>query len=398
MPNQFPRREEQEQPARRRWFVVDAHLDLAYNALGWRRNYRRAARWNRQQEAGTLSARENGLCSTGLPDLVCGRVGVVFGTIFMEPSRRRMGDSPISYRDEKEAHAHGMAQLDFYHRWAEQEPHVRVIGSRKDLNEVLRRWGVAGSEPKAPSPFAGLNIPGLNTEPPFEPHTVGIVPLMEGADPVLEPKELERWAERGLRIVGPAWTGTRYAGGTHEPGGFTKLGRELLDMIASLGLILDVSHLAQQALYEALEHFEGGPGRLIASHSNPQHIMPTDRHLPDEAIELIAQRGGVIGIVLFNKFLKKGWGAGSKKREVSLDDVVRAIDHVCQITGSADHVGIGSDFDGGFGSEAAPRELDTSRDLHKIGDELLQRGFGEANVEKVMSGNWVRILRDALPR
>jgi membrane dipeptidase len=371
------------------WFIVDAHVDLAYNALGWRRNYRRAARWIRQQEAGSRAAREAGLCGVGLPDLVRGRVGVVFGTLFMEPSRRQMGDSPISYRDEKEAHQHGLTQLDFYHRWADQDEHVRVIASGKDLDEVLTAWGVQWK--------AGCLQPAeKRTEPPHI-HPVGIVPLMEGADPILEPKELERWAERGLRVVGPAWTGTRYAGGTHEPGGLTKLGRELLDMIASLGLILDVSHLAQQALFEALEHFEGKPGSLIASHSNPQHIMPTDRHLPDEAIEQIAERKGVIGIVLFNAFLKRGWGTGSKKHEVTLDDVVRAIDHVCQVTGSADYVGIGSDFDGGYGAEAMPRELDTSRDLHRVGDALLARGFSVAHVEQIMSGNWLRVLKATLP-
>src|SRR4029453_18573908 len=109
MPTQNqPLREETEQARRRRWFVVDAHVDLAYNALGWRRDYRRAARWTRRQETGSLAAREAGLCSVGLPDLICGHVGVVFGTIFMEPARRALGDSPISYRDDKEAHRHGM--------------------------------------------------------------------------------------------------------------------------------------------------------------------------------------------------------------------------------------------------------------------------------------------------
>ncbi len=166
-------------------------------------------------------------------------------------------------------------------------------------------------------------------------------------------------------------------------------------MIAELGVVLDVSHMAEKALYEALDCFEGR--HLIASHSNPQRIMPTDRHLPDPAIERIAERGGVIGVVLFNRFLKKGWGMGSKKRDVTLDDVVRAMDHICQVTGSADHVGIGSDFDGGFGAEATPKELDSSRDLYKMGDELMRRGFGLENVEKIMSGNWLRILRAALP-
>jgi membrane dipeptidase len=398
------RAHEMAESTRRRWFIVDGHVDLAYNALGYGRDYRRAARWNRQREAGSAVARETGLCSVGLPDLIRGRVGVVFGTIFMPPARSGIDDTPLSYRNEKEAHHHGMAQLEFYQRWAEREAHVRVMGTQSDLNDVLRSWkleiGDSGTAtPHTQSPISSLqSFLSIPQSPPPNLHLVGIVPLMEGADPVLEPKELERWAERGLRIVGPAWSATRYAGGTGEPGGLTTLGRELLDMIASLGLILDVSHLAQKALFEALENFEGGPGRLIASHSNPQRIIATDRHLPDEAIEQIAERHGVIGIVLYNKFLKRGWGSGSKKSEVTLDDVVRAIDHVCQITSSADYVGIGSDFDGGFGGEATPRELDTSCDLYKIGVELIRHGFEETDVEKIMSGNWLRILRASLPR
>ena len=382
--------QEDESKPKSKWFVIDGHVDLAYNAIGWRRNYRRAARWTRTQEMGTASARENGQCSVGLPDLVRGRVGIVFGTIFVEPAHRMMGNSPIYYRDAQEAHQHGMSQLDFYHKWSDQDEHIQVIGNQSDLDDVLLTWGL-GKKTKEPPP----SIFSIRKEQkPI--HKVGVVPLMEGADPILEPRELERWAERGLRIVGPAWTGTRYSGGTHEPGGFTKQGRELLEMIARLGLILDVSHLSQAALMEALEYFDGGAGRLIATHSNPQKMIPTDRHLPDQAIEMIADRKGVIGVVLFNRFLKKEWGTGDKKRDVTLDHVVRAIDYICQVTGCADYVGIGSDFDGGFGSESSPRELDTSRDLYRIGDELLQRGYSAHDVGNIMSGNWLRILRGAL--
>lgn len=367
-------------PAYRPKLIVDAHLDLAENALAAHRDYRRSAYWNRQRESRSLSSRLGGKCLVGLPELIRGRVGIVFGAIFTLPGRNLLtraagifGPSAVMYRDAEEAHEKGMAQLDFYRRWADQDPHVKLIGARRDLEDVVLDW-----EPE----HRGS-------------HRVGIVPLLEGADPVLEPKELERWAERGLRIVGPAWHATRYSGGTGEPGGLTPLGHELLDMIAELGLILDVSHMAEKALFESLDRFEGR--MLIASHSNPQRIMPTDRHLPDAAIEGIAARGGVMGVVLYNRFLKQGWGMGSKKHEVTLDDVVRAVDTICQRTGSADHAGIGSDFDGGFGAEAAPLELDSSRDLHKVGVELRRRGYAVADVDKVMYGNWLRVLRAALP-
>jgi membrane dipeptidase len=361
--------------------IVDAHLDLAYNALYWNRDYRRAARWIRWREHGTTAEKSNGQCAVGLPDLVRGRVGVVFGTIFVEPSRRKTTSHTPTYSDESEAHALGMQQLDFYHRWAERENHIRLIGTMDDLEEVLGDWRLEiGGSINLLSPISNL-------------HRVGIVPLMEGADPILEPKELERWYERGVRIVGPAWDTTRYAGGTWAGGRLTKPGRELLDVMAQFNVILDVSHLSQESLFEALDAFEGR--HVIASHSNPRRIAPTDRHLSDPAIERVAERGGVIGIVPYDRFLVKDWSG--KKDDVTLDDVVRAIDHVCQVTGSADHVGLGSDFDGGFGAEATPREIDTIRDLHKVGDELLQRGFEPQHVEQILNGNWLRVLREALP-
>ncbi|MCS6774294.1 MAG: dipeptidase, partial [Thermoflexales bacterium] len=189
------------------------------------------------------------------------------------------------------------------------------------------------------------------------------------------------------------WDATRYAGGTWNGGRLTKLGRALLEVMAEFNVILDVSHLSHEALFEALDVFEGA--HVIASHSNPYRYIPTPRHLPDKAITQIAERGGVVGIVPFNRFLKRDWGG--KKEEVTLDHVVRMIDHVCQLTGSADHVGIGSDYDGGFGAESIPRELDSVRDHYKIGDALLARGFEPRHVAQIMAGNWLRILRSALP-
>jgi len=358
--------------------IVDAHLDLAYNALYQRRDYRRSARATREAERGSQRERKSGQCTVGLPDMVRGRVGLCFGTIFVEPHSRQINDNLPTYQNEREAHRLGMAQLDFYRRWAEEDRHVALVTTRSELEAVCWAWSLERNRRDSPPPTL---------------HPIGVVLLMEGADPILEPKELERWYEGGLRIVGPAWDTTRYAGGTWRGGPLTRLGRALLDVMAEFGVILDVSHLSHQALFEALDTFEGR--HVIASHSNPHRFVPTPRHLPDKAIEAIAERGGVIGVVLYNQFLKKDWGG--RKDEVTLDHVVRMIDHICQVTGSADHVGIGSDYDGGFGAEAIPRELNTIRDHFRIGDELLQRGFEPKHVEQIMGGNWLRILREALP-
>ncbi len=155
--------------------------------------------------------------------------------------------------------------------------------------------------------------------------------------------------------------------------------------------------MAQEAFLEATDRYEGS---LIASHSNPRRFSDTDRHLNDDMIRRLAERDGVMGIALYNRFLKNGWSrsSGSRKQEVTVSgQVVAAIDYVCQLTGSARHVGIGSDFDGGFGVQSIPAEMDTISDLNLIGPALLARGYPAEDVANILSGNFLRILRKTLP-
>jgi membrane dipeptidase len=165
--------------------------------------------------------------------------------------------------------------------------------------------------------------------------------------------------------------------------------------LARAGLILDTSHMAEASFFEALELF---PGTVIASHSNVRALVPTDRQLSDDMIRALVARDGVIGTVLYNKFLQAGWAeAGSHKTAVPLSVAVAHIQHICDLAGDARHVGLGSDFDGGFGSESAPSEIDTVDDLYRVGEALAAAGFSEADVEQVLSGNWLRLLRRGLP-
>jgi membrane dipeptidase len=166
--------------------------------------------------------------------------------------------------------------------------------------------------------------------------------------------------------------------------------------MASFGMILDVSHIAPQACLEALDRYEGP---LFASHANPLHFRPDrpDRNLADDAICRIAERDGVIGIVPFNLFLVEGWRRGDPEHAADMSTVVAAIDHVCQVTGSARHVGIGSDFDGGFGAECAPLGFETVTDLQQIAPALAAYGYAADDIAAIMSGNMLRVLRAGLP-
>jgi membrane dipeptidase len=355
--------------------IVDAHEDIAYNALCYGRDYRRSALETRKLENDPALIARRGTATIGLPDALLGRVALVFSTIFVAPDDGEANKawSNFTYKTPQQANKLGMDQLDYYNRIADESDKIRQVKTNADLDAVLQTWE-----------------DGKTTAD----HKQGLVLLMENADPILEPRQFEEWYERGVRIVGPAWAGTRYAGGTGHPGPLTKLGYELLDVMASFKAILDLSHLAEEACLQALDYYEG---TIIASHTNPRTFKNTDRHFPDATIRKLAERDGVMGIVLYNRFLSDDWTSGDPKSKIPLTRVLDAIDYVCQLTGSAAHVGIGTDFDGGFGQESIPEDLDTVTDLMKIGDALKTRGYAPADVEAIMGGNMIRKLRQGLP-
>jgi membrane dipeptidase len=159
-------------------------------------------------------------------------------------------------------------------------------------------------------------------------------------------------------------------------------------------MLLDVSHMSDEACLEALDRYDG---TVVATHANPRRMVPYQRLLADDVVKGIAAHNGVVGIMPVNWALDPMWPDHGDKDRVTLDAVVDAIDAVCQITGNADHVGIGTDFDGGQGREGTPREMDTVADLPLVAERLQARGYGPAEVEAIMSGNWVRTLRRCLP-
>ena len=366
------------QPGNKVMIVVDAHEDIAWNALTFGRDYTLSVAETRAREVDMETPAHNGHTLLGWPEWIRGCVAVVFATLFAAPVRRRYGlwDTQC-YTDAEEAHNLYRASLDFYWRLVGEHPDkFCLIRMRADLEQVLNGW--QGEEPRETR--------------------VGLVILMEGADGVRRPAELPEWYEAGVRILGPAWAGTRYAGGTGEPGPLSDDGRALLEVMADLKMILDLSHMTEEGVLEALDRYQGS---VIASHSNPlarlPHSAKPERHLSDHVISQIAERDGVIGIVTFNRFLKDGWSPSDGRQAVTIDDVIAHIDHICQVVGDAEHVGLGSDFDGGFGVDKVPLGLDSVADLRLIGGALSARGYNSGEVEAILGDNWLRVLRRALP-
>ncbi len=352
--------------------IVDAHEDVASTMLFYGRNYLRSAHDIRADEVGSPAEAANGVAMLGLPEWLSGNVAVIFGTLWTLPDRKQTDQLELAYRTSGEAHAQAMQQIEVYEELATISPNIRVIRQRHDLDIVLRSWRGKRDQ-----------------------RQVGIVYLMEGGDAIQEPEEIGLWYARGLRFVGPAWAATRYCGGTSEPGPLTEEGVRLLHEMSKYNMVLDTSHMAEESFFQAVRRY---PGRIIASHSNPRVFSENiDRHLSDEMIKALIARDGIIGAVLFNKFLLRNWNHGDPKDTATADTVARAIDHVCQIAGDARHAGIGTDFDGGFGMRSTPGGFDTVADLHIIGPALAKLGYTVADIELIMGGNWLRLLREVLP-
>lgn len=345
--------------------IVDAHQDIAWNKLALGRDFLESVAEKRARE-GAQPAHGEGKALNGFPELIAGNVRVIFATIYVAAARPDREGWGKVYHSPQEAHDQGLEQVAYYAMLA-MDPRVTLVTSRADLERVI-----AAQEP-----------------------CVGLVLLMEGADPIVAPDQVAEWFEAGVRIVGPAWSQTRYAGGTRAPGPLTDLGRALMPQLERAGIILDASHMAEQSFFEAAELYHG---TLIASHSNCRAYVNTDRQLSDEMIRVILKRDGVIGSVIYNRFLKENWDRSARKDAVTLADVVRHMQRICDLAGDTRHVGIGTDFDGGYGVEAVPQEIDTVADLQKIGDALLKAGFNAADVKNILGENWLRVLRRALPQ
>lgn len=359
--------------------IVDSHCDLAWNMLNYGRDYTRSAEETRQLEKGSLASEKNGDTLLGWPDYQRGQVAIVFSTLFASPARGKEGEwDKLSYADQNEARRLYLDQMHIYEELADSKPsYFRRILTVRELRKHLAEW----------------QDPGKQERP------VGLVALMEGADGIRTLEELAEWHDLGLRLIGLAWSGTRYAGGTREPGPLTEDGRRLLRAMTDFNFTLDLSHMDEQSALEALDLYEGP---IVASHVNCLALLPdfpTNRHFSDRILRGIVERDGIVGNVPLNTFLKSHWARknGSRREEVSLDKFVDHIDHVCQLAGDALHAGIGSDFDGGFGVQSVPPEIDTIADLQKVAPLLRARGYSDADAANILGLNWIRFLENNLP-
>ncbi len=348
--------------------VFDAHLDLSMNALEWNRDLTLPVAEIRRREQGLSDKPDRGNNTVSLVEMRRGQVGLCVAT---QIARYVKPGNPLpGWNSPQIAWAMTQGQLAWY-RAMEELGWMVQITDRQGLLRHLELW--------------------QNNPPPDAP--IGYILSLEGADSLWSLEHVERAYQYGLRAIGPAHYGPgTYAPGTHATGPMTPAGRKLLAKMEQLGMILDATHLCDEAFWDALDHF-GGP--VWASHSNCRALVPHDRQFTDEQILALVQRSAVIGMPLDAWMMLPDWvpkKTTPQERNLTLEVMIDHMDHICQLAGNADHVGIGTDLDGGFGNEQCPLDLDTIADLQKLPEMLSRRGYSQKDIEKIMYRNFVDFL------
>lgn len=360
-------------------FTIDAHLDLATNAISLNRDLKKSVYEIRKSErnSGLNDTPDRGNGTVALPELRQAEIGLVVATIisrYSADNKQIPNHKLIGWNSPEQAYAFAQAQLSWY-RVMEEQGEMVQIKNLEELENHLKLWQNAD--------ISNKNKP------------IGYILSLEGADSIIDLNYLEKYYENGLRAIGPAHFGPgRYAAGTHSDGsGLTKIGRELLLEMDKLNIILDTTHLTDKGFFEAVDVFKG---TIWASHQNCRSVIVGERQFSDEQIKIIIERDGVLGGALDAWMLYPDFRKINKSpRElgINLENLVNHFDHICQLAGNANHVAFGSDLDGLFGIEQTPYDLDTIADLAKFQGILQKRGYSEEDIKKIFFENWLRVLR-----
>jgi membrane dipeptidase len=351
-------------------FIIDAHLDLAMNAMEWNRDLTLPVTDIRARESGMTDKPDRGKGTVSLRALRQGSIGLVVATQIarvVEPGNPLRG-----WHSPAQAWAQTQAQLAWY-RTMEQAGEMVQVNDRTSLEKHIALWNDGNANEAKP---------------------VGYILSLEGADSLITLQHLETAYNYGLRAIGPAHYGPgRYANGTDSTGKLTAAGKELLKEMERLNIILDATHLCDDAFWDAMDHFNG---QIWASHNNCRALVDHNRQFSDDQLRELIRRDAIIGGALDAWMMVPNWVRGQSnplEKQCSLETLVDHLDHICQIAGNSLHIGIGSDLDGAFGKEQCPHDLETITDLQTLASILSCRGYSTPDIENILHNNWLRFLR-----
>ncbi|MEP7317717.1 MAG: membrane dipeptidase [Panacibacter sp.] len=353
-------------------FTIDAHLDLSMNAMEWNRDLRKPVFEIRERESGMADKADRAKGTVAFPELRKGNIGLVVAT---QIARYVAPGNPLpGWHSAEQAWAQTQGQLAWY-KAMEACGEMVMIKDKSALNKHIDLW--------------------MN-DAPNETKSIGYILSLEGADSLITFDNLHIAYEYGLRALGPAHYGPgRYANGTDATGHLNEMGKNLLKEMDALNMILDATHLCDDAFWDAMEIFKGP---VWASHNNCRTLVNHNRQFSDEMIKELIQRGAVIGGAFDAWMIVPDWIRGKSLPEqmnCTVEKILDHMDHICQIAGNTLHVGLGTDLDGGYGREQSPYDLDTIADLQNIPAMLLKRGYSNVDIENIMHGNWLRFLSNA---
>lgn len=352
-------------------FIIDAHLDLSMNAMQWNRDLKLGVPEIRKAEEHMTDKPDRGNNTVSLPALRAGNIGFCFATLiarYAKPSHPLGGcNSP------EQAWSTVQGQLAWYQEMERQDEMI-MIQDAEEFAEHMDRW------PREESY-----------------NSVGFLLTLEGADSIVSFDHLYLMYAEGLRAIGPAHYGPgTYAYGTNSEGGIGSKGKELLSKMDDLDMVLDTTHLCDTSFWESLDHFQG---HLWASHSNCRALVDHNRQFSDDQIKALIERDAVIGMPLDAWMMVPDWQrqvSTPQNTKVTLEHMIDNMDHICQLAGNTNHVGIGTDLDGGFGTEQGPSDVNSISDLQKLNKLLENRGYSELDITSILSGNWIRKLGQVL--
>ncbi|MBL4883648.1 MAG: dipeptidase [Planctomycetaceae bacterium] len=364
--------------------LIDGHLDLAWNAASHDRDLTQSLADLNQAESAMTDTAYRGKATITFPEMRSANLCLCLATLLARSGpehklKTQYLRTDLDYSTRIGSFAAAHAQRACYTLW-EQQGHIRLIHTQADFDDHFSQWSSSNE-----SDASAQTLP------------LGVILSMEGADPITDPDQLPMWHQNGLRAIGPVHYGFgQYGAGTATDGPLTADGKKLLQNMQHLNMGLDVTHLCDRSMEEALDLYEG---TVWASHHNCRSLVPGDRQINDDQIKRVISKGGVIGAASDAWMLKAGWKIGSTVAgELKIDSVVDHIDHVCQLAGNTDHSAIGTDLDGGFGTEQTPSDLKSYTDQQRLAGILSSRGYSDEDVEKIFNRNWLRVLRAVLPQ
>ena len=366
--------------------IFDIHLDLSMNAMEWNRDLRWSQERIRRSEGRMTDRVDRGNNTVCFPEMRKGNIGLCVATQIGRHSPY-FHNLP-GWASPEQAWAQTQGQLAWY-RIMTELGEMTPIRNVAELDAHVDLW---------------LNSPPCDDGTPYVVESkkqqnklpIGFVLSLEGADSIVTLDYLERSYNDGLRALGPAHYGPgRYADGTDSEGPLHPAGKDLIKEMQRLGIILDVTHLCDETFWDALDIYEGP---LWASHQNCRTLAPWNRQFADDQIKAVVERGGLLGMAFDAIMMVPGWThlkSQPEQFQLKLERICDHVDHICQLAGSAKHICVGTDLDGGYGTEQTPMDMNSIADLQLLPDLFKDRGYSDDDIEGFMYRNVIDFLRRA---